>query len=112
MSRIPERRAAATALGVLLLAGCATALGLQMPQPPVNVIIEVRLAPTLPRADAIARAQDAVAAAIPPGRGTVSRRYRSLPFLAATIDPALLPTLQALPDVAAVRPDRMNEMMD
>lgn len=108
-------RPAVFALLALLLPGCTTASGTGPQISPVrqiSVVVEVVPTADLPGPAGIERAQDQVIAAIPPDRGTVSRRYRSLPYLGVIIDPALLPMLLKLPAVAAIRPDRTVEIID
>jgi hypothetical protein len=105
------------ALLALLLPGCTAASGpgpqvSLSPAHQISVVIEVVPAADLPGPAGIESAQDQVIAAIPPDRGSVSRRYRSLPYLGALIDPALLPALLKLPAVAAIRPDRVMEIVN
>jgi hypothetical protein len=69
-----------------------------------RVLVELRVPDADARADAIARAQDAVLARVP---GVLVRRYRSVPLLALEIDASGLRALDALGDVVArVEPDR------
>ena len=75
-----------------------------------RVLVTLQVAETsdpAQRADAIARAQDAVLARLPSTHASVVRRYESIPMLALEIDATALRALETMTDVVAgVKLDR------
>jgi hypothetical protein len=100
------------ATAALLLGGCAMDTGTKTAAAaPVRVLVEIAVPANAPSATAIGDAQAAVIAALPSTGVRVVRRYESLPVLALEMDPALVPSLLAIPSVMAVKPDRIREPM-